>query len=174
MRLGRRRAIGLIGAASTVLCAPALRAQAPTSITVHYSMPAIFKPAQDAVLEAFSRQFPGIRATYANPTPTYEDGAQLLLRGAATGNLPDVSFQGLNRLRLFAERGIAVDLRPLLAREGIRPVLAIRQRCSGWASTGRSRLDWPSRRRTRSRTTTPICFAGLVWMSRGSRPAGTT
>lgn len=118
MRLGRRRAIGLIGAASTVLCAPALRAQAPTSITVHYSMPAIFKPAQDAVLEAFSRQFPGIRATYANPTPTYEDGAQLLLRGAATGNLPDVSFQGLNRLRLFAERGIAVDLRPLLAREG--------------------------------------------------------
>jgi multiple sugar transport system substrate-binding protein len=39
------------------------------------------------------------------------------LRGATTNQLPDVSFQGLNRLRLFAERGIAMDLAPLLKAE---------------------------------------------------------
>ena len=115
---GRRAALGMIAGTAGVLAAPAVRAQTPVAISVHYSMPAIFKPAQDAVLEAFSRKFPNIRATYVNPTPTYEDGAQLLLRGAATNQMPDVSFQGLNRLRLFAERGIAVDLGPLLAREG--------------------------------------------------------
>lgn len=117
--LTRRSALGLVaGTAATALMAPAVRAQTPVAISVHYSMPAIFKPAKDAVMEAFAKRFPNIQATYANPTPTYEDGAQLLLRGAATQNLPDVSFQGLNRLRLFAERGIAVDLRPLLAQEG--------------------------------------------------------
>jgi multiple sugar transport system substrate-binding protein len=116
--LGRRRAMGIAGGAAAALWAPAIHAQAPVSISIHYSMPAIFKPAQDAVMEEFTRRFPRIAASYLNPTPTYEDGAQLILRGAATGNLPDVSFQGLNRLRLFAERGIAVDLRTLLAKEG--------------------------------------------------------
>ena len=116
--MNRRSAIGLIAGGAAALAAPAVRAQSAVAINVHYSMPAIFKPAQDAVLEEFSKRFPNIRATYLNPTPNYEDGAQLVLRGAATGDLPDVTFQGLNRLRLFAERGIAVDLRPLLAREG--------------------------------------------------------
>ncbi len=104
--LSRRSALAVVaGATTTALFAPAVRAQAPVAISVHYSMPAIFKPAKDAVMEAFAKRFPNIQATYANPSPTYEDGAQLLLRGAATQNLPDVSFQGLNRLRLFAERG---------------------------------------------------------------------
>lgn len=117
-KIGRRATLGMLAGTAGILAAPAVRAQAPVAIAVHYSMPAIFKPAKDAVLEAFAKKFPNIQASYVNPTPTYEDGAQLLLRGAATGQLPDVSFQGLNRLRLFAERGIAVDLGPLLAQEG--------------------------------------------------------
>jgi multiple sugar transport system substrate-binding protein len=152
--VSRRTALGLMAGASTTMFAPAIARAQAVEISVHYSMPAIFKPAQDAVMAEFAKRFPNIKATYTNPTPTYEDGAQLLLRGAATRNLPDVSFQGLNRLRLFAERNIAIDLRPLLAAEG-DPV--IRPRSSASASTAASRPACPSRPRTRSRTTTSTC-----------------
>ncbi len=103
---------------SGLLAAPSIARAQTVAITAHYSMPAIFKAAQDAVLEAFHASQSDVRVTYANPTPSYEDGAQLLLRGAATNQLPDVTFQGLNRMRLFAERGITRDLRPYLAAEG--------------------------------------------------------
>jgi multiple sugar transport system substrate-binding protein len=129
MTITRRTAF----AAAATLALPAIpRAQGAMTLNVHYSMPAIFKPAQDAIAEAFMRQNPAIRIDYGNPTPTYEDGAQLILRGAATRNLPDMSFQGLNRLRIFAERGLARDLRPFLTTLGdpaqhgySRPILAI-------------------------------------------------
>ncbi|MGL5115235.1 MAG: ABC transporter substrate-binding protein [Beijerinckiaceae bacterium] len=118
MTMNRRHSLALMGGAAATIAMPSVvRAQA-VEISVHYSMPAIFKEAQDAVMAAFSAKHPEVKATYVNPTPTYEDGAQLLLRNATTGQMPDVSFQGLNRLRMFAERGIAVDLAPLLAKEG--------------------------------------------------------
>ena len=41
-----------------------------------------------------------------------------MIRQASAGGLPDVSFQGLNRLRFLAERGIPVDLRPYLDKAG--------------------------------------------------------
>jgi len=66
---------------------------------------------------AFARREPGIRIEWVT-TPNYEEGMQLILRQAATNQLPDLSYQGFNRLRLFAERGIAQDLTPLLRREG--------------------------------------------------------
>ncbi len=114
----RRTGLAIMGGASASVFMPAVvRAQA-VEIQAHYSMPAIFKEAQDAVLAAFSAKHPEVKVTYVNPTPTYEDGAQLLLRNAATNSMPDISFQGLNRLRMFAERGIAVDLKPLLDKEG--------------------------------------------------------
>lgn len=118
LNINRRHGLALMGGAAASIAMPSIvRAQA-AEISVHYSMPAIFKEAQDAVMAAFTAKHPEVKATYLNPTPTYEDGAQLLLRNAATGQMPDVSFQGLNRLRMFAERGIAVDLAPLLAKEG--------------------------------------------------------
>lgn len=118
MNITRRHTLALLGGASAGLFMPAIARANVTEISAHYSMPAIFQPAQDAVLAAFSAKHPEVKVTYVNPTPTYEDGAQLLLRNATTGNMPDVSFQGLNRLRMFAERGIAVDLAPMLAQLG--------------------------------------------------------
>jgi multiple sugar transport system substrate-binding protein len=116
----RRTTLGLMAGASAVLAAPRLAgAQGQTEIVAHYSMPHIFKEAQEAVAAEFMKANPDVKITYMNPTPSYEDGTQLLLRGAATGQLPDISFQGLNRLRVFAERGLAVDLRPMLARDGL-------------------------------------------------------
>ena len=113
-RLSRRAALAL----PLSLAAPAIpRAQGAVEITVHYAQPFIFKPSYDAITEAFARVAPGIRITYVN-TPNYQEGTQLLLRQAATNQLPDLSFQGLNLLRVFAERGIAQDLGPLIARDG--------------------------------------------------------
>ena len=117
-KLTRRESLALMGGASATVFMPAVARAQAIEIQAHYSMPAIFKEAQDAVLAAFSAKHPNIKVSYVNPTPTYEDGAQLILRGAATNTLPEVSFQGLNRLRMFAERGIAQDLKPLLDREG--------------------------------------------------------
>jgi multiple sugar transport system substrate-binding protein len=117
-KLTRRTGLALMSGAATTVFMPAVARAQAVEIIAHYSMPAIFKEAQDAVLAAFSAKHPEVKVTYVNPTPTYEDGAQLLLRNAATNSMPEVSFQGLNRLRMFAERGIAIDLKPLLDKEG--------------------------------------------------------
>jgi multiple sugar transport system substrate-binding protein len=116
--INRRTGLALLGGASASVFMPAIARAQAVDIQVHYSMPAIFKEAQDAVMAAFSAKHPEVKAAYVNPTPTYEDGAQLLLRNAATNSMPEVSFQGLNRLRMFAERGVAQDLKPLLDKEG--------------------------------------------------------
>jgi multiple sugar transport system substrate-binding protein len=86
----RRQGLGIMGGASASVFMPVIANAQATDIQVHYSMPAIFKEAQDAVMEAFKKKHPEMNATYVNPTPTYEDGAQLLLRNAATGQTPEV------------------------------------------------------------------------------------
>lgn len=118
LSITRRQSLALMGGATAGVFMPAVARANTVEIVAHYSMPAIFKEAQEAVLAAFSAKHPEVKVTYVNPTPTYEDGAQLLLRNATAGQMPDVSFQGLNRLRMFAERGVAIDLGPLLAQEG--------------------------------------------------------
>lgn len=115
--LTRRSTLGLIAGAASIAMPHVVRAQT-LEIVAHYSMPPIFKEAQETIAEAFNKKSDKVKVTYVNPTPTYEDGAQLILRQATTGGLPDVSFQGLNRLRLFSERGIAANLKPFLEREG--------------------------------------------------------
>ena len=51
------------------------------------------------------------------------DSSQVL-RQAVTGQLPDVSYQGVHRQRVFADRGLAVDLTPFIKAE------------KGWAGMG--------------------------------------
>jgi multiple sugar transport system substrate-binding protein len=115
MRMTRRAALGAL--AATPLATPALRAQGPVTITVHYAQPFIFKESYDAIAAEFARREPNIRIEWVT-TPNYEEGMQLVLRQAATNQMPDLSYQGFNRLRLFAERGIAQDLLPMLRAEG--------------------------------------------------------
>ena len=106
-----RRALPLLA-----LVAPAV-AQAPTEITVHYAQPVIFKDSYDAIAAEFARREPGIRVNFIT-TVNYEEGMQLILRQVATTLAVDLSYQGFNRLRLFAERGIAQDVMPMLRAEG--------------------------------------------------------
>jgi multiple sugar transport system substrate-binding protein len=111
----RRATLGL-GAATLALPRLAL-GQAPVEITVHYAQPQVFKESYDAIAAEFARVEPAIRVNFVT-SPNYEEGNQLILRQAATNQLPDLSYQGFNRLRVFAERGIAQDLMPLLTRDG--------------------------------------------------------
>jgi multiple sugar transport system substrate-binding protein len=112
-----RRTLGLAATSAALFAPRVLRAQPVTEITVHYAQPVIYKEAYDAITAEFAKREPNIRINYVT-TVNYEEGMQLILRQAAAGGLPDLSYQGFNRLRLFAERGIAQDVAPLLAREG--------------------------------------------------------
>lgn len=113
--LTRRAALGF-GAAA--LAAPRLAlGQQPVEITVHYAQPQVFKESYDAIAAEFAKREPNIKVNFIT-TPNYEEGTQLVLRQAATNQLPDLSYQGFNRLRVFAERGIAQDVMPFLQREG--------------------------------------------------------
>ena len=91
---------------------------AGTELVVHYPMPAFFKDVMDKLAAEFTAANPDITIRFPAPSPTYEDGLQLVIRQAAAGGLPDVSFQGLNRLRFLAERNIVVDIAPMLAQGG--------------------------------------------------------
>lgn len=115
VRLTRRTALA---AAAATLAAPRLSFAAPVEIDVHYAMPGVYKDVMDRLATDFMAAHPAIKVSYRQATASYDDGAQLVLREAVTGRQPDLSFQGLNRLRVIAERGLAVDLAPLLAAEG--------------------------------------------------------
>ena len=85
-----------------------------TEIVVHYPMPGFFKNVMDQISTEYVKQHPDVKITFASPSPTYEDGLQLMLRQSGTAEMPDVSFIGLNRLRVLAERNIGVDLTPFV------------------------------------------------------------
>jgi multiple sugar transport system substrate-binding protein len=97
--------------------APASAADA--QLVIHYPMPGFFKDVMDRISAKFVEENPGVTITFASPSPTYEDGLQLLLRQAGRAEQPDISFVGLNRLRVLVEgRDIAVDLAPFVKRDG--------------------------------------------------------
>lgn len=105
-------------ASGAALAAPAVvHAQGVTEITVHYAQPVIYKESYDAIAAEFAKREPHIRINWVT-TPNYEEGMQLVLRQQATNQTIDLSYQAFNRLRLFAERGIAQDLMPMLQAGG--------------------------------------------------------
>jgi multiple sugar transport system substrate-binding protein len=112
------RRVALTLPAAAVLAAPAIpRAQGATEITVHYCQPFIFQASYDAITAAFARVEPSIRINYVT-SPNYPEGAQFLLRQASINQPPDLSYQGMNFVRVFADRRIATDLVPFLLRGG--------------------------------------------------------
>lgn len=111
-------------AALAVLMAAGLaQAQQPTEIVVDYAYAAL-KEVHESIAKDFMAKFPQYKVTFRAPTSDYEVAAQQVLRQAVTGQLPDVSYQGLHRLRVFADRGLAVDLTPFIKAE------------KGWAGMG--------------------------------------
>ena len=105
-------------AAAAVSLAAALPAYAETTLTVHYPMPGFFKNVMDTISKKFMEENPDIKIQFASPSATYEEGIQTILRQAGTDEMPDITFIGLNRLRMLDERNVAVDLGPLVKKEG--------------------------------------------------------
>lgn len=89
----------------------------PVEIVVDYSIPDIFREVHETIAREFMAKHPDIKVTFRAPLPGYEEITQQNLRQAITNQLPDVAYHGLNRQRIFADRGIAVDLGPMIAKE---------------------------------------------------------
>ncbi|MCC7017312.1 MAG: ABC transporter substrate-binding protein [Rhodospirillales bacterium] len=105
----------LVGSLALGLALPC-RAQ-PIELVVDYSIPGLFKQLHEDLANQFMAKHPNIKIKFPAPTSDYEEAAQRLLRQNLIKQLPDVSFQGLNRQRVMVDRGIAVDLTPFIAAE---------------------------------------------------------
>ncbi|MBB4226651.1 multiple sugar transport system substrate-binding protein [Rhizobium mongolense] len=105
-------------AAAAVSMAISLPARAETALTVHYPMPGFFKDVMDTISKKFMEENPDIKIQFASPSATYEEGIQTILRQVGTSELPDVTFVGLNRLRMLNERNVGLDLSPLVQKDG--------------------------------------------------------
>ena len=82
-------------------------------IEVGYAYSALFDVTMERMMPEFKKAHPDIdvkfRATYEN----YEDGTNTILRESVAGDLPDVTFQGLNRQAMLVEKGIASWVRSM-------------------------------------------------------------
>ena len=105
-------------AAAAISMVVTVPAYAETTLTVHYPMPGFFKNVMDTISKKFMEENPDIKIQFAAPSATYEEGIQTILRQAGTSEMPDVTFIGLNRLRMMDERNVAVDLGPLVQKDG--------------------------------------------------------
>ncbi|HJY77512.1 MAG TPA: ABC transporter substrate-binding protein [Burkholderiales bacterium] len=103
--------------AAVVLLAAASCAFAQQEIVLHYPYPDLFNETHKRIAEAFSQSRKDIKLSFRAPYKDYEDATQRVLREAVTGEVPDVTFQGLNRVRVFADKGIAVALDGFIAAE---------------------------------------------------------
>ncbi|MDE4615960.1 ABC transporter substrate-binding protein [Sinorhizobium meliloti] len=78
----------------------------------------------------FERTHPGIKVELDNSNRSYDDLVQATLRDALTNSLPDVSFQGANRLRTYTDRNLAAPLGQFLdndtsdGRKALSPAVA--------------------------------------------------
>ena len=96
--------------AGSMMLLVALSSWAATEISVLYAYEILFKDTHRIIADEFMKQNPDIKVTFRAPAKRYEDGTERVLKESITGTQPDVSFQGNNRVRIFADRGLAVPL----------------------------------------------------------------
>jgi len=85
-------------------------AMAKTEIVIEYSYPDLFDRVHGEIIEKFKAIEPDIEVKVRTKYQSYEDGTKKVLRAAMTDSLPDVSFQGISRVRVLVEKGIAQPL----------------------------------------------------------------
>lgn len=90
---------------------------AATELVVQYPYGGTFKETFAQIQQEFEAKHPDIELKFRAPYEDYEDGTQKVLREAITRQLPDISFQGLNRIRPLVDRNIVVSLEPFIAKE---------------------------------------------------------
>ena len=92
---------------SMVISASAI---ANTTLVVQYPYGELFDELHKQLKADFEAEYPDIKLQFRSNYEHYEDATQKVMREAITNQLPDVSFQGLNRILPLYERGIAVPL----------------------------------------------------------------
>ena len=103
--------------AATVLSLAAGLAHAETEVVVQYPYPELFAETHKRISDEFAKVRPDIKVTLRAPYESYEDGTQKVLREAVTNQVPDVSFQGLNRIRVLVDKNIPAELDGYIAAE---------------------------------------------------------
>ena len=122
MRISLTVGAGLAALAATTtfgLAAFATPAKADqVELVVQYTQSQIFGGVFDALKEEFEAQNPDVTVTFRGAHNTYSDNVQALLREATVGDMPHINYLGLSYLPTIADRGLAVDLAPLMEAEG--------------------------------------------------------
>ncbi|MBS0520897.1 MAG: ABC transporter substrate-binding protein [Proteobacteria bacterium] len=98
----------LLSAALMAAAVPAMAQQ--TEIVMQYAYGELFNETHKQIAAEFAKKHPEIKITFRAPYDSYEDATQKVLRESITKQMPDITFQGLNRVRVFVDRGIAQPL----------------------------------------------------------------
>lgn len=106
-------------AAAMLAVAFTTNAQAEDKVTIEFAYPYshLFDVTYEKILPKFNEQHPNIEVKIRATYESYEDGTNSILREAVSGNLPDVTMQGLNRQAILVEKGIAKSFEPFIAQE---------------------------------------------------------
>jgi len=86
-------------------------------IEVGYPYSHLFDVTYEKIMKDFKQAHPDIDVKFRATYESYEDATNVILREAASDNLPDVTMQGLNRQAILVEKGIAKSLEPFIAKE---------------------------------------------------------
>lgn len=111
-KLTRRRALAALASVGAAACS---RARDPRTLRVAYNV-ATFVKLYEAVAEAFMRAHPGLRVKLL-PATTSSNTMSRDFTLALVGDEPDVSHVGLNHIRFYAERNLALPLDRYIAAE---------------------------------------------------------
>lgn len=104
-------------AMALALTASAVFAEDTVTIEFAYPYSHLFDVTYEAMMPAFKEAHPNIDVKFRATYESYEDGTNTILREAVSGNLPDVTMQGLNRQQILVDKGIAKSLEPFIAKE---------------------------------------------------------
>ncbi len=104
-------------AMALILSATAALAEDKVTIDFAYPYSHLFDVTYEAMMPGFYEAHPNIEVNFRATYESYEDGTNTILREAVSGNLPDVTMQGLNRQQILVEKGIAKSLAPFIAGE---------------------------------------------------------
>ena len=104
-------------AMAVALSATAAFAEDKVTIEFAYPYSHLFDVTYEAMMPAFKEAHPNIEVKFRATYESYEDGTNTILREAVSGNLPDVTMQGLNRQAPLVDKGIAQSLEPFIDAE---------------------------------------------------------
>lgn len=104
---------------AAVLFATTAAVAADEKVTIEFAYPYshLFDVTYEAMMPAFKKAHPNIEVKFRATYESYEDGTNSVLREAVSGDLPDVTMQGLNRQQILVDKGIAKSLEPFIAKE---------------------------------------------------------